>query len=79
MLHNRFFRSILVAWLLLTATPTWAEAVLVAVAANFTKPEIFKVVVATLIKFKRPFGPGFLPPWYYLVLFQFVQDLGERR
>jgi molybdate transport system substrate-binding protein len=38
MLHNRFFRSIFAAWLLLIAPATWAETVLVAVAANFTKP-----------------------------------------
>jgi molybdate transport system substrate-binding protein len=38
MLSNHLFRSILAAWLLLTAPVTWAETVLVAVAANFTKP-----------------------------------------
>lgn len=38
MLDNRFFRSILAAWLLLIAPASWAETVLVAVAANFTKP-----------------------------------------
>jgi molybdate transport system substrate-binding protein len=38
MLHLRLFRSILAAWLVLLAPSTWAETVLVAVAANFTKP-----------------------------------------
>lgn len=38
MLDNRFFRSILTAGLLLSAPAIWAETVLVAVAANFTKP-----------------------------------------
>lgn len=38
MLHLRLFRSILAAWLVLIAPATWAETVLVAVAANFTKP-----------------------------------------
>lgn len=38
MLDNRFFRSLFAAELLLIAPATWAETVLVAVAANFTKP-----------------------------------------
>lgn len=38
MLDNRFFRSIFAAGLLLIAPASWAETVLVAVAANFTKP-----------------------------------------
>jgi molybdate transport system substrate-binding protein len=38
MLHLHLFRSILAAWLLLIAPVTWADTVLVAVAANFTKP-----------------------------------------
>jgi len=38
MLHKHLFRPILAACLLLIAPVTWAETVLVAVAANFTKP-----------------------------------------
>lgn len=38
MLHRHLFRSILAAWLFLIAPITWADTVLVAVAANFTKP-----------------------------------------
>ncbi|MGZ5526548.1 MAG: molybdate ABC transporter substrate-binding protein [Methylomonas sp.] len=38
MLHHRFFRIAIAASLLLIAPATWAEAVLVAVASNFTKP-----------------------------------------
>ncbi|MDI1277526.1 molybdate ABC transporter substrate-binding protein [Methylobacter sp.] len=38
MLDNRFFRSLFAAGLILLAPATWAETVLVAVAANFTKP-----------------------------------------
>lgn len=38
MLDNRFFRIVFATGLLLTAPATWAETVLVAVAANFTKP-----------------------------------------
>jgi len=38
MLSSRFFRPIIIAWLILLAPTTWAATVLVAVAANFTKP-----------------------------------------
>jgi len=38
MLHQHLFRSTLAACLLLITPVTWAETVLVAVAANFTKP-----------------------------------------
>ena len=38
MLPNRFFRPIIVAWLILIAPATWAASTLVAVAANFSKP-----------------------------------------
>ena len=38
MLPNRFFRPIIVAWLILLAPTTWAASTLVAVAANFSKP-----------------------------------------
>ncbi|MGZ4977231.1 MAG: molybdate ABC transporter substrate-binding protein [Methylobacter sp.] len=38
MLSSRFFRPIIVAWLILLAPSTWAATTLVAVAANFTKP-----------------------------------------
>jgi molybdate transport system substrate-binding protein len=38
MIDNHFFRSLFAAGLLLIAPATWAETVLVAVAANFTKP-----------------------------------------
>ncbi len=38
MLPSRFFRSIIVAWLILLAPTTWAATTLVAVAANFSKP-----------------------------------------
>ena len=38
MLPNRFFRPLIVAWLILLAPASWAATTLVAVAANFTKP-----------------------------------------
>ncbi|WP_432740531.1 molybdate ABC transporter substrate-binding protein [Methylobacter sp. G7] len=38
MLSSRFFRSLIAAWLILSAFSTCADTVLVAVAANFTKP-----------------------------------------
>ena len=38
MLPSRFFRLIIVAWLILLAPTTWAATTLVAVAANFSKP-----------------------------------------
>ncbi|MBL6987210.1 MAG: molybdate ABC transporter substrate-binding protein [Methylobacter sp.] len=38
MLHNRIFRPIIMAWLILLAPTTWAATTLVAVASNFTKP-----------------------------------------
>ena len=38
MLPSRFFRSIIVAWLILLAPASWAASTLVAVAANFSKP-----------------------------------------
>jgi molybdate transport system substrate-binding protein len=38
MLPSRFFRSIIVAWLILLAPASWAATTLVAVAANFSKP-----------------------------------------
>ncbi len=38
MLLNRFFRPIIVAWLILLAPASWAASTLVAVASNFSKP-----------------------------------------
>ncbi|MCK9397795.1 MAG: molybdate ABC transporter substrate-binding protein [Methylobacter sp.] len=38
MLTSRFFRPIIIAWLIFLAPATWAATTLVAVASNFTKP-----------------------------------------
>ena len=38
MLSSRFFRSIIIAWLILLASTSWAATTLVAVASDFTKP-----------------------------------------
>ncbi|MEE7627656.1 molybdate ABC transporter substrate-binding protein [Methylobacter sp. Wu8] len=38
MLPNRFFRLLIVAWLMLLTPTTWAATTLVAVASDFTKP-----------------------------------------
>jgi len=38
MLSNRFFRPLIVAWLILLTPTSWAATTLVAVASDFTKP-----------------------------------------